>query len=72
MASQGLVYTHGGRDLESQSSFYTLTQTILAEVYEELLERRLVDERAVENLTEMAREHNAGLAALDSTRVVGS
>lgn len=52
MASQGLTFTHGGKNLESQSSFYTLTQIILAEVYEELLERRLSGDRVMASFKE--------------------
>lgn len=54
MAAQGLTYTHGGKSLSEQSSYYSLTQTILAELYEELLERRLADENAIRSLAEMA------------------
>lgn len=72
MASQGLTYTHSGKNLEEQSSFYSLTQTFLAEVYEELLERRLADGRAIENLTEMGRRDNPGLVAEDSNRAIGA
>ena len=57
LAGQFKGPTHQMRNADGQTSFYQLTQTIMAEVYEELLEWRETRPQAITPHPEAKRGH---------------